>query len=247
MSDSPRPPLLVFDLDGTLVDTAADLMATLNALLRREGLSPLPMTAVGSLVGQGARAMLERGLRANGVEPGTEALNRLFDDFLQHYGANIAAESRPFPGVLDAMDRFAAAGWRLAVCTNKMESLSRRLIDELGLADRFAAICGGDTFTVRKPEAAHLIGTIAEAGGDPHRAVMVGDSRADILAAQNAGIPCVAVTFGYTDEPVATYAPDVIIDRFDDLWDAVHRVVGTGRPVSVEAVRLMAGAAGPIP
>jgi phosphoglycolate phosphatase len=236
------PPLLVFDLDGTLVDTAADLMATLNALLVREGHRPLPFSAVGSLVGQGARVMLERGLRANGVEVEEAVLARLFDDFLEHYGANIAAESRPFPGVLDAMDRFAAAGWRMAVCTNKMESLSRRLIGELGLTDRFHAICGGDTFTVRKPDPAHLIGTIAMAGGDPRRSVMIGDSRADILAARNAGVPVVAVTFGYSDVPVADFAPDRIIDDFAALWEAVHGVVGTGAPISVAAIRQGSGA-----
>lgn len=224
MADSDAAPLVVFDLDGTLVDTAADLLGTLNVLLRREGLAAIPRSEVGMLVGAGARAMIERGLAVNGVAADGLRLDRLMADFLDHYGANIAAESRPYPGVLDALARFAAEGWRFAVCTNKHEGLSRRLLAELNLADRFAAVCGGDTFPVRKPDPAHLLGTVAAAGGRPGRAVMVGDSRADVEAARNAGIPVVAVGFGYTDRPIAEYGPDALIDHYDDLWSAVERV-----------------------
>jgi phosphoglycolate phosphatase len=227
---------MVFDLDGTLVDTAGDLLETLNVLLLREGLAALPYSAVGSLVGAGARAMIERGFRANGADLAPERREVLFTDFVALYGANIAAQSRPFPGVLAALDRFSAAGWRFAVCTNKQEDLSVRLLAALGLADRFEAVCGGDTFAVRKPEPGHLLGTIAKAGGDPARAVMIGDSRADILAAQNARVPVVAVTFGYTDEPVETFAPDVVIDHYDALWDAVAAVTDAWhRPVAAVA------------
>ena len=220
------PPLLVLDLDGTLVDTAGDLIATLNVVLTDEGLKPVTRADAGHLLGAGARAMIQRGFQLNGAPLDEPTLDRLFARFIPLYTDSIAVHSRPFPGAVAALDRFAADGWRLAVCTNKLEGLSRRLLDELGLTSRFASICGGDTFPVRKPDAAHLLGTIERAGGIPASTVMVGDSRTDIDAARNAGVPVVAVTFGYTDRPVADYAPDVVIDRFDLLHDAV---TGLGR------------------
>jgi len=220
-------PLLVLDLDGTLVDTAADLIATLNIVLLGEGLRPMTRADAGALLGAGARAMIERGFRLNGAPLDTATLDRLFAAYIPLYESRIAEESRPFPGAIAALDRFAAAGWRFAVCTNKLEGLSRRLLDELGLSPRFAAICGGDTFAVRKPDAGHLLGTIARAGGDPATTVMVGDSGTDVNAAKNAGVPVVAVGFGYTDAPVASYGPDVVIDHFDELWDAVATLTAT--------------------
>ena len=214
-------PLLVLDLDGTLVDTAADLIATLNLILAGEGLRPMTRDDAGSLLGAGARAMIERGFRLNGATLDVATLDRLFAAYIPLYEARIAEESRPFPGAVEALDRFAAAGWRLAICTNKLEGLSRRLLDELDLSPRFAAICGGDTFPVRKPDAGHLLGTIARAGGTRETAVMVGDSATDVNAAKNARVPVVGVTFGYTDAPVASFGPDAVIDRFDELWNAV--------------------------
>ncbi|NLH79493.1 MAG: HAD-IA family hydrolase [Phyllobacteriaceae bacterium] len=219
-------PLLVFDLDGTLVDTADDLIATLNVILADEGIRAMTRAEAGSLLGAGVRAMIARGfsLVDRTVEPAH--LDRLFDRFIPLYTQSIAVRSRPFPGVTAALDRFEAAGWRFAVCTNKLERLSHLLLGELGLESRFAAICGGDTFAVQKPDAGHLLGTITRAGGMPDRAVMVGDSATDVKAAKNAEVPVVAVTFGYTDAPVASYGPDAVIDRFDELWDAV---AGLGR------------------
>lgn len=214
-------PLLVLDLDGTLVDTAGDLIATLNIVLAAEGLRPMTRDDAGTLLGAGAKAMIERGFRLADAPLDAATLDRLFAAYIPIYESRIAEVSRPYPGAVAALDRFAAAGWRLAVCTNKLEGLSRRLLDELGLTERFAAICGGDTFPVRKPDAGHLIGTIARAGGDPARTVMVGDSVTDVNAAKNARVPVVGVTFGYTDAPVATFGPDAVIDHFDELWDAV--------------------------
>jgi phosphoglycolate phosphatase len=217
-------PLLVLDLDGTLVDTAADLIETLNVVLTGEGLRPMTRADAGSLLGAGAKAMIERGFRLAGEPLDAATLDRLFATFLPIYEGRIAAESRPFPGAVAALDRFAAAGWKLAVCTNKLEGLSRRLLDELALTSRFAAICGGDTFPVRKPDAGHLLGTIARAGGDPARTIMVGDSATDVNAAKNARVPVVGVTFGYTEAPVGTYGPDAVVDHFDELWDAVSGI-----------------------
>lgn len=214
-------PLLVFDLDGTMVDTAVDLIAALNDTLGEDGLQPIPTSEVGHLVGSGGRVMIERGLRYHGIDPAARDLDHLQSRFVGHYSRAMPGSSAAYPGLLPALDRFAAAGWRFAVCTNKTESLARQLLESLNLSDRLDAICGGDTFPVRKPDAGHLLGTIAAAGGDPAHAVMVGDSRADIDAARNAGVPVVAVTFGYTDHPVSELGPDVIIEHFDALWNAV--------------------------
>jgi phosphoglycolate phosphatase len=214
-------PLLVFDLDGTLAETAGDLIGTLNVILEREGVAPLPLAQARFMLGAGARALIQRGFAAVGRAVEGERLEGLFHDFITHYESRIAQESHLFPGVAASLDRFAAAGWDFAVCTNKMEHASVKLLKALGAADRFRAICGQDTFAVCKPHKEALLGTIAKAGGDPARAVMVGDSRTDIDAARNAGVPVVAVDFGYTDRPVGEFAPDAVISHFDDLWDAV--------------------------
>ncbi|MGV8841381.1 MAG: HAD-IA family hydrolase, partial [Bauldia sp.] len=146
--------------------------------------------------------------------------------FLDHYTAHIADMSRPYPGVLDAIDSFASRGWKIAVCTNKLEGLSRSLLRALAIEGRFAAVGGGDTFPVKKPDPRHLRETIALAGGDPARAVMVGDSETDIATAKNAGIPVVAVDFGYTTVHVREYRPERIISHFRDLPDAVASLPG---------------------
>lgn len=216
------PPLLVFDLDGTLADTAGDLVSTLNALLTREGLAAIPFQDARAMVGAGAKALVQRGLKANGVEVNEARLDALFTDFLAHYEAHIADKSTLYPGVTAALDRFAAAGWAFAVCTNKIEYPSVLLMTALGVAGRFAAICGKDTFSVSKPDGEALLRTIAKAGGDPRRTIMVGDSKTDIDTARNAKIPVVAVNFGYTELPVETFEPDRVIGHFDQLWDAVE-------------------------
>lgn len=218
-------PILVFDLDGTLVDTATDLVATLNVVLEQEGLKPVPYEEARSMVGHGARVLIERGLAANNVTRDAADIDRLFDTYIAYYAAHIADTSRPFEGVVAALDHFAAEGWLLAVCTNKLEGLSMLLLDALGLSERFAAICGADTFAARKPDPLALNETIRKAGGDPARAVMVGDSKTDIDTAKAAGIPVVAVDFGYTPVPVTELGPDVVISHFDQLRDAVATVL----------------------
>jgi phosphoglycolate phosphatase len=224
-------PTLVLDLDGTLIDTAGDLLATLNVILGKEGLSPVGLGGARDMIGSGARAMLEAGFAANGQVPSRERLDQLFAEFITHYSDHIAEESAPFPGALAALDRFSAEGWRLAVCTNKLESLARRLLDEIGIADRFAAIAGQDTFGVRKPDPRHLIETIRQAGGTLAAAVMVGDSEFDIAAARAAGVPSVGVTFGYASVPIADHGPDAVIGHFDELFVAAGRLVrGSGVP-----------------
>jgi phosphoglycolate phosphatase len=222
MQQSTSPPLLVFDLDGTLAETAGDLVAALNVILARQGLAPMPMPESRVMVGGGARVLIERGLEANGIAASEPELDRLLAGFLAHYEAHIADETVLFPGVAEALDRFQAAGFSFAVCTNKYEHLSSLLLRKLGIAGRFKAICGRNTFAVNKPDGGALLQTIAKAGGDPGRAVMVGDSRTDIDTARDAGVPVVAVTFGYAREPIESLKPDRVIGDYGELWGAVE-------------------------
>lgn len=216
---------IVFDLDGTLVDTAPDLIATLNALFDRQGLRPVPYAQARNMIGGGARRMIERGLVEENVALRANEVDRLVADFIAHYAERIAELSRPFPGLEAALDRLAAAGCNFAICTNKLEWLAVRLIERLGLAPRFAAICGQDTFKLQKPDPEILWRTIARAGGSLSSAVMVGDSGNDIDTARRAGIPVVAVDFGYTEIPVVELAPDRVISHFADLPAAVGELV----------------------
>jgi len=210
-------PIIVYDLDGTLADTAGDLMGALNFVLERDGLAPLPVENARSLLGAGGRALIERGFAASGRDLSPEKLEVLFGDFLAHYNAHIAVHTRLYPGVLAALDAFAAAGWVQAICTNKIEASAKLLIRRLGVADRFAFICGQDTFGVGKPDPKPLIGTVVAAGGSKGRAIMVGDSATDIKTARAAGLPVIAVDFGYTDVPVTELGPDRVISHFDEL------------------------------
>ena len=222
-------PTLVFDLDGTLVDTVADLVAALNATLAGEGLQPVATERARPMVGNGARAMLEAAIIAGEGAASAERLDRLTATFIDHYAAHIADHSQPFPGTVASLDRLAAEGWRLAVCTNKLERLSRLLLGKLALADRFAAIAGQDTFGVRKPDPRHLTETIARAGGSIGSALMVGDSGVDVATARAAGIPVIAVSFGYTMVPARELGADTVIDHFDELYHAVGLLRQTGR------------------
>lgn len=211
------PPLLVFDLDGTLADSAPDLLATLEAVLPRHGISIAIDSNYRDGIGHGARHLIEYALRQQNVVVGKLTLDAIHRDFLVHYEANICVGTRLFPGTIAILDRFAAAGWSFAVCTNKPERMSRLLLQKLGVEDRFAAIGGGDSFPLRKPDPAHLLMTIAAASGSPDTSIMIGDSRTDLDTARGARVPIVGVTFGYTPEPMATLAPDLLIDSFDQL------------------------------
>lgn len=218
----PAPPaIIVFDLDGTLAETAPDIIAVLNVILAREGLAEVPVSAARDLVGAGARALIQRGFAQQSVALPPERLERLFHDFLDLYAGRIAQASHLFPGVEAALDALTHAGHRLAVCTNKPEHHSRLLLDALGVLSRFEAVCGRDTFPFCKPDPRHLTETIALARGSVSRAVMVGDSRTDIDTARRARVPVIAVPFGYTDVPVSELAPDRIVAHFDALPEAV--------------------------
>ena len=219
---------VVFDLDGTLVDTAPDLVDTLNVVFTQEGLPTVPFDKARNLIGGGARRMIERGLQAEGRSCAPADINRLFGQFIEYYAAHIADRSRPFPGLDRALDRLAADGARFAVCTNKLEWLAKKLLDALDLSPRFHAICGQDTFGIQKPNPEILRRTVQRAGGTLERTVMVGDSGSDVVTARAAGVPIVAVDFGYTEIPVARLEPDGLISGFDQLPAAVDDVLGRG-------------------
>ena len=220
-----QAPTVVFDLDGTLADTAADLIATLNVVLSREGLAPVPEAHARPLVGAGAKALIECGFAASGRDLTPDRLDELYRFFLTWYADHICVETRLYPGAERALRRLDAAGCRFAVCTTKCEAHAVPVLERLRVADRFAAICGRDTFPYIKPDPRHITLTIDRAGGRPERAVMVGDSRTDIVAAQAAGIPVIAVPFGYTDIPVSELGPDQVIAHFDDLDGAVETFI----------------------
>ena len=220
-----RPaPVLLFDLDGTLAETAGDLIGTLNVILAREGLAPLPVADARHLVGAGARALIARGFAQSGEILAPERLPRLFDDFLDYYNAHIADHSRLYPGVAAALDRAARDGDGLTVCTNKLEHSAHLLLRALGIAGRFQFVCGQDTFGASKPDPQPLVATVAAVGGDLAEAIMVGDSRSDVEAARAAGIPVIAVDFGYSDVPVAALRPDRVISHFDELAGAIAAI-----------------------
>ena len=216
---------IVFDLDGTLVDTAPDLAAATNHALGLAGLAPIPVAQLHPFIGHGSKAMIDAGLRFHGQTIGESELTRLHDQFLVFYADNVAVASRPFEGILEVLDELAAAGARLAVCTNKVEHLSKALLRTLGLDWRFAEIAGRDTFDVFKPAPGHLIRTVEMAGGRADRAVMVGDSEVDIATAAAANIPSIAVTFGYTTRPVRELGPGAVIDHYREFMPALAKVL----------------------
>jgi phosphoglycolate phosphatase len=216
---------MVFDLDGTLAETAGDLFGALNVVLASDGVEAVPVSAARSLLGAGARALIQGGYARAGRELTSAKLDTLFVDFLAHYNAHIADNSWLFPGVEASLDACEAAGWRFAVCTNKVERSAKLLLEKLGVAERFAFTCGQDTFGVAKPDPRPLIETIRKSGGEARGAIMVGDSLTDIKTARAAAVPVIAVDFGYTDVPVSELGPDRVISHFDELFAAAETLV----------------------
>jgi len=213
---------IVFDLDGTLIDTAPDLIAATNHALSDLGLPARADTSLRPWISFGARRMVEEALREAGAPKDANEVDRLLGLFLEHYEHNIAQLSRPFPGAMEAVDVLKGSGARLAICTNKREILSLKLLGELGIASQFDAILGRDTLPICKPHPGHLTAAIARAGGSDAKAVMIGDSGVDVETARAARIPVIGVTFGYTDVPIAELSPDVVLSDYANLIGALR-------------------------
>ncbi len=208
---------VLFDLDGTLIETAPDLCGALNHTLAQAGRDGVALDQIRQMIGDGARVMLRLGLEATGQSPSEREIEQWFDVLLDYYWHHVADHSFPFPGVLTALAELRAAGLKLAVCTNKPHRLSNRLFEQLDMAPLFDAVLGGDSLAVRKPHAGHILGALEAIGVAPERAVMIGDSANDLNAARNAGLPVVLVTFGYTTTPARELGADALIDHFDQL------------------------------
>lgn len=221
---------VALDLDGTLVETAPDICAVLNDLLEAEGIAPLPYEQARLLVGHGARALVQRGFEVAGARVSVARLDNLVERFIDLYRPRIAELSRPFPGCAEAMAALREAGALLAVCTNKPTGLSVALIEALGLDHHFAAIIGPDAAEARKPDPRHFVAAVTAAGGDPARAIMVGDGEPDAGVARAAGAPLVIVDFGYTTIPAAELGGDILISHFSELPDACHRLATCPAP-----------------
>jgi phosphoglycolate phosphatase len=209
--------VIALDLDGTLVDTAHDLIGTLNWLLAEEGVAPLGLDEARPFIGRGARWMIERGFQAADAALAPEQVQPLFDRFIARYEAHIADESRPFPGAVAALEALKGRGAKLCVCTNKLTGLSTRLLDALDLTRLFDAVIGADSTPAVKPDPRHIEAAVAACGGTMSRALMVGGA---------AHVPLILVSFGYTEVPARDLAPDILIDHFDELPDAAARLLG---------------------
>ncbi|MEO1204829.1 MAG: phosphoglycolate phosphatase [Pseudomonadota bacterium] len=216
---------IVFDLDGTLVDTAPDLIRATNHVLALKGQPEVDPEFARPWISFGALRMITEAMQRAGLQLSDAEHTSLHDAFLVHYEANLAYSSRPFPGAETLLDHLKTQGAKLAVCTNKRESLSRKLLGELGLLDRFDAIVGRDTLPVYKPDPRHLLEAIIRAGGTPKKSIMVGDSDTDVKTARAADVPVVGVSFGYTQTPMAELNPDRLVHHYDDMHHALSHIL----------------------
>jgi len=214
---SPLPRTVVFDLDGTLVDTAPDLTAALNYVLPSVDRGPVTAGAVRMMVGQGLRKLIERSLAATGGIPDNADIESMFHSAFEFYRDHLTDQSVPFPAAREVLDYLTNEGVKLGVCTNKPVELSKTLLRELDLIDYFSAVLGGDSLAVKKPEAEHLLATLAHMNATTEGAVMIGDSQADIEVARATEVPVVAVSYGYTMIPVEELGADAIIYHLGDL------------------------------
>jgi phosphoglycolate phosphatase len=223
MRDTISGATVVFDLDGTIADTAADLVPAANAALIAEGFPPAEEHAILQGVGYGTKAMLRSALSSLDLEVGAEQMQRMADRLVAHYESNIACRTTLFPGFLGAADFLLRQGAKLALCTNKRERLAVKLVSALGVRHMFDALAGGDTFPFHKPDPRHVTELVVLAGGVASRSIMVGDSEADVAAARAAGIPVIAVSFGYAAGRPDELGADAVLDHFDDLPSLLKR------------------------
>ena len=215
---------VVFDLDGTLVETAGDLHLVLAEVLAERGLLAPGLAQVRAMIGDGARVLIERALAAIGADGDPALVAALFDRFRARYAQEPCRASSLYPGAIELLDQLAAAGRPLGLCTNKPQGATDGLLAALGIRDRFAAVLGGDALPVRKPDPGHLAAVLAAMAAPADRAVMVGDSRNDLVTARGLNVPCILVSFGYTDRPARELGADAVIDRLSDLPETLRRL-----------------------
>lgn len=218
-------PIAVFDLDGTLADSILDLVPALNRTIAKYDLRAISMDEIGHVAGNGAKPMIELAYKLNNRAVSTSELEELFEIFIEDYWDSLSTNTKMYPGVKTCLQRFVDEDWIVAVCSNKPVEFAKKLLTELELIEVFSIITGGDSYSYRKPDPRHLLDTIANAGGSSAKAIMVGDTKTDILAAQNAKIPVIAVDFGYCDQHVSHYDPDRIISHYDELFETATTLI----------------------
>ncbi|OAN84088.1 haloacid dehalogenase [Sulfitobacter pontiacus] len=218
---------VVFDLDGTLADTSGDLIAAANACFRDMGEGDVLDAKIDAGTAlKGGRAMLRLGMERLGRADDAETIDRYYPMLLEAYGREIDTHTVLYPGAMEAVEALKAAGYRVAICTNKPEGLAHTLLTKLGVRDAFGAMVGADTLAIRKPDPEHLFETARRAGGDPALCLLVGDTNTDRETARAAGVPCVLVSFGPSGDDMAALGPEALLDHYDDLPDIVTRLIG---------------------
>ena len=221
---------VIFDLDGTLVDSAPDLADALDTVLVEQGLAPVGLAGTRALIGHGIAALVRGALIQRGCNPGEAEFSAVLERFLHLYGGQLSAKTQAYPGVGQALSALRHAGWRLVVCTNKREDFSRRILEDLGLLPEFDVIAGPDTFGVAKPDPAHLTRTLPQASPGPHLAIVVGDSAVDVAAARAAGLPVIAVAWGYARRPAFELGADEVVDNFEQVPATVEKLARSYQP-----------------
>ena len=225
----PKPPMtLCFDLDGTLVDTAPDLLNALDSCLAQAGYPKPNHDIIRPIIGSGAKAMIKRAFESDQTTqtlPDETEIDRLWHSFIEHYSTYIADKSRPFPAAFKSLQTLKDKGYLLAICTNKPISLTISLLDALDLTPLFASIVGTNSTPYTKPDARVLHSTVQSAGGNIQAAIMIGDSKTDIDAARNANIPVIGVTFGYSEQPIETLQPDKVMNEYDELEGLIAQII----------------------
>jgi len=215
----------IFDLDGTLAETAPDLIGTANDMMRDAGLPEMVYEKVRNSAGMGGKAMIRAGYSNANIAISEQEVDALYPDFLNRYAIRLDQETTLYDNVFETLDRLLVSGWKIGVCTNKPEGLAVELLKRLGLSDYFPVIVGADTLPVRKPNPEHIWETVRRVGGDRAKSIMIGDSDTDLNAARNAKTPCILTTFGYATEPVHEMGADAIISRFDELPEVLEMLL----------------------
>lgn len=223
---------VIFDLDGTLVDSAPDLADTLDTVLVEQGLAPVGLEGTRALIGHGIAALVRGALDQRNHQPGEAEFSAILERFLHIYGGQLSAKTQAYPGVGQALGALRCAGWRVVVCTNKREDFSRKILEDLGLLPEFDVIAGPDTYGVAKPNPAHLTRTLPQGAPAPHPAIVVGDSAVDVAAARAAGLPVIAVAWGYARLPAFELGADEVVDRFEDVPVMVEKLARAHQMIS---------------